>query len=244
LVPTQRSCCNLAAHLPVRNFSKSLTPRRMRRRPSKVALGFCIQSGQRLGHHCDEVFLRQYSSGSHSRTGAGSSLTILRMAPALPRSRRRRCAGTTTIRFRRRSAGSSGDATARPGILRIFRFSSRRRRHPATQSPHTGKPGDGFFEIPNCVERAAKLLRWVFHNYLKPRPNYGTSCPASRCWVPCSSCAASMISYTHDIITQKRPFVLRRFQKDKKSISCVNHPQRSEIIAHDRNVQKLPLFHN
>src|SRR5262245_38925073 len=31
----------------------------------------------------------------------------------------------------------------------------------------------------------------------------------------CSTCASpSMISYTHNIITQKRPFVLRRFQKD------------------------------
>jgi hypothetical protein len=54
----------------------------------------------------------------------------------------------------------------------------------------------------------------------------------------------SMIPNARDVIPQKRHLVFRSLQKNEESISRIDHPQRPEILVHDRDVQKLPLFHD
>lgn len=104
-------------------------------------------------------------------------------------------------------------------------------------------------------ERQARVIlgdseRQIAEKFVEAANTYGSNPTAfhlrATAGMPVSllfNASRSLISNAHDVITQKRQLVLRSLQKSEKSISCIDHPQRFEIVVHDGDVQKLPLFH-
>ena len=118
-----------------------------------------------------------------------------------------------------------------------------------------GRIPDDWKDKPAKLRQKDRDARWTV-KFTKAKPREDGSLPTVDLAIPVFGyqnhisidCGfgfnRSAISDAHDVVAQERPFVLRSLQKNEKSIPCVDHAQRSEILAHDRDVQKLPFFHD